>query len=222
MRRTLVIAVVVALACAASTLAGCVRLAGPAMPAPASAGDWPAGVKEAEVYTAVLRRYLGTPAENSFPEHTFTAVYVLDHAFAGAGDPMGSRGPGTPIADSTQRQVEAALAGTADVVFIGRSQHRDREPGQLRAGQERRHPDHARPAEGRRQRGDGGRQRLRRLPRRDVADLRGAQRAGLGLAGDRHYRPGGRRLTDRHRPRVPCRSERIGWPADHRRCRHLR
>ncbi|MFG2037896.1 hypothetical protein [Dactylosporangium sp. NPDC048998] len=113
MRRMLVIAVV-ALACAASTLAGCKGLTA----APASAGDWPAGVKEAEVYAAVLRRYLTTPAESSFSEHTFTTVYVLDNAVAGAGDPMGTPGPGTPIAENTQRQVTAALAGTADVVFI--------------------------------------------------------------------------------------------------------
>jgi hypothetical protein len=118
MRRPLVIAVV--LACAASTFAGCARPGTePAAPAAAaSAGDWPAGVKEAEVYTAVLRRYLGTPAENSFPAHTFTTVYVLDHAFAGAADPMTTQGPGIPIAESTQRQVTAALVGTAQVVFI--------------------------------------------------------------------------------------------------------
>jgi hypothetical protein len=115
MRRRLVIAVV-ALGCAASTLAGCARVtAEPAAPAPASAGDWPAGVKESETYTAVLRRYLGTPAENSFPKRTFTVVYVLDHAFADAAKPTGTHGSGTPIAQSTQRQVTAAVDG---VVFI--------------------------------------------------------------------------------------------------------
>jgi hypothetical protein len=124
MRRTLVIAVVT-LVCAASTSAGCARpAAGPGASTPASAsasasaGDWPAGVKEAEVYTAVLRRYLGTPSENSFPEHTFATAYLLDHAFAEAADPMGTHGTGTPIAQSTQRRLTAALAGTADVVFI--------------------------------------------------------------------------------------------------------
>jgi len=107
MRRTLVITIVLALA-----VAGCAR------PNPPQAGDWPAGVKEAEVYAAVLRRYLGTPAENSFPEHSFATVYVLDHAIASAGDPMGSPGSGTPIAENTQRQVKTALAGTAEVLFI--------------------------------------------------------------------------------------------------------
>jgi hypothetical protein len=112
MRRLLMIVVV--LACA-STIAGCARhITEPAAPA----GDWPAGVKEAEVYTAVLRRYLGTPGENSFPERSFKTVYVLDHAVAGAADATGTQGAGTPIAENTQRQIKAALAGTAEVVFI--------------------------------------------------------------------------------------------------------
>jgi hypothetical protein len=129
MRRTFVIAVLV-LACAAPALAGCARAnSWPTAPASAGdrpagdrpAGDRPAGVEEADVYTAVLRRYLGTPGENSFPEHTFTTVYVLDRTFADAGDPMNSRGPGTPIARNTQQQVTDAVKGTAgvtDVVFI--------------------------------------------------------------------------------------------------------
>jgi hypothetical protein len=45
-------------------------------------------------------------------------VYVLDHAVAEAGDPTGTHGPGTPIAESTQRQVTGDLVGTTEVVFI--------------------------------------------------------------------------------------------------------
>lgn len=81
-------------------------------------GNSSAGVEEVAVYVAVLRRYLSTPAENSFPERTFKAVYVLDHAHPDAGDPRGKLERGTPIAPHTQRQITAALAGVAQVSFI--------------------------------------------------------------------------------------------------------
>jgi hypothetical protein len=77
-----------------------------------------AGAKEAEVYVQVLRRYLSTPAENSFPGQTFKTVYVLNQAYADAADPSGMHGRGAPIAPQTQRQVAAALAGMAHVIFI--------------------------------------------------------------------------------------------------------
>ena len=88
----------------------------PTVHAPAS--DRPAAFTEAEVYIQVLRRYLSTPAENSFPSHTFTTVYVLNQAYPDAADPNGTQGRGTPIAPQTQRQVTAALAGIAHVIFI--------------------------------------------------------------------------------------------------------
>ena len=77
-----------------------------------------AGAKEAEVYVQVLRRYLSTPAENSFPGQAFTTVYVLNRAYPGAADPSGTHGRGAPISLRTQRQVTAALAGMAHVIFI--------------------------------------------------------------------------------------------------------
>jgi hypothetical protein len=77
-----------------------------------------AGAKEAEVYVQVLRRYLSTPAENSFPGQAFTTVYVLNRAYTDAADPSGTHGRGAPIAAQTQRQVTAALAGMAHVIFI--------------------------------------------------------------------------------------------------------
>ena len=103
--------------CGGSTAAG----APPAMHPPAS--DRPAAVtearaNEAEVYEQVLRRYLRTPAENSFPGQTFKTVYVLDQAYTDAADPSGKHGRGAPIAPRTQRQVTAALAGMAHVIFI--------------------------------------------------------------------------------------------------------
>jgi hypothetical protein len=48
-----------------------------------------AGVQEAEVYVQVLRRYLSTPAENSFPGQTFKTVYVLNQASSPASVPHG-------------------------------------------------------------------------------------------------------------------------------------
>ena len=100
--------------CAGSTAAG-------VAPAAASRTGTAAAVprgQQAEIYEAVLRRYLGTPAENSFPGRTFKTVYVLNQAYAGAADPNGAPGRGAPVGPQTQRQVAAALAGTAHIVFI--------------------------------------------------------------------------------------------------------
>jgi hypothetical protein len=107
--------------------AGCggsaVPVARPAVHAPASAG--PASVtgraKDADVYVQVLRRYLGTPGENSFPGRAFTTVYVLNQAYPDAADPTGTHDRGAPIAPLTQRQVAAGMAGTARVIFVADS-----------------------------------------------------------------------------------------------------
>ena len=88
----------------------------PAVHTPAAQA--PAGVSEAEVYVQVLRRYLSTPAENSFPGQAFKTVYVLDRAYRDAADPGGKHHRGTPITAQTRRQVTAALAGMAHLVFI--------------------------------------------------------------------------------------------------------
>nr|BFE58804.1 hypothetical protein GCM10020063_033300 [Dactylosporangium thailandense] len=100
------------------TLTGCARsaadpaarppsAAAPAVQSPSAAGDWPAGVKEAEVYTAVLHRYLATRSENSISENGFATTYVLDHDADGAA-----------IADNTQHQVTVALSDVTTVHFI--------------------------------------------------------------------------------------------------------
>ena len=102
--------------CGGSAAAG----APPTVHAPASdrpAAVTEAGAKEADVYVQVLRRYLSTPAENSFPQ-AFKTVYVLNQAYPDAADPMGRHTRGAPIAPQTQRQVTAALAGMAHVIFI--------------------------------------------------------------------------------------------------------
>ena len=84
----------------------------------APAGHASASVMQAGVYIQVLRRYLSTPAENSFPGQAFKTVYVLDRAYRDAADPGGKHHRGTPITAQTRRQVTAALAGMAHLVFI--------------------------------------------------------------------------------------------------------
>ncbi|MGN9774997.1 hypothetical protein ACTMS0_04350 [Micromonospora sp. H33] len=99
--------------------AGCARdtdAGGGARGGAAAAGDWTA-VDKAEVYVQVLRRYLSTPADSSFSQR-FKTVYILDQAYADAGDSRGQHEQGTAIAPNTQQQVTAALAGVAKVTFI--------------------------------------------------------------------------------------------------------
>jgi hypothetical protein len=92
----------------------------PTAPSP-SATVTAASTRQAEIYEQVLRRYLGTPAENSFPGRTFKVVYVLNQAYADAADPNGKHKQGDLVTPQTQAQVTAALAGTARVVFIADS-----------------------------------------------------------------------------------------------------
>lgn len=126
MRRTRpTMASAIMLAALAAGTAGCARSAATGAPAtvrpPVSqrATAFPAaGNKQAEIYEQVLRRYLGTPAENSFPGRTFKTVYVLNQVYADAADPTGKHRHGEPVAPQTQRQVTAALAGMARIIFI--------------------------------------------------------------------------------------------------------
>jgi hypothetical protein len=98
MRRLLTIAVIAVL-----LATGCDRpLRRDPQAVPTQAGTIPAShsateTREAEVYGHVLRRYLNTPAENSFPGKTFKTVYVLDSVRSDAGDPIGDTHAGRPI-----------------------------------------------------------------------------------------------------------------------------
>jgi hypothetical protein len=113
MQRALVsVAAAIVLIVLAVSAAGC----GGSASAGAPTGYRPTA--EAEVFVQVLRRYLSTPAENSFPSHTFKIVYVVDRAYPDAADPNATHKRGAPIAPETQRQVTAALAGLAHVIFI--------------------------------------------------------------------------------------------------------
>jgi hypothetical protein len=79
---------------------GCARAV--AAPVPASS---PADSRDADVYLAVLHRYLASPS-----------VYVLDRADPAAADPMsGRKNSGTPIAADVQQRITAGLPG---VVFV--------------------------------------------------------------------------------------------------------
>lgn len=97
--------------------------AAPTQAAPTQAATTPAvqsatGRKQAEVYEQVLRRYLSTPAENSFPGKAFKTVYVFDHVQSEAADPVGTTQAGTPIPSDVQTLITASLAQTAAVTFI--------------------------------------------------------------------------------------------------------
>ncbi|WP_433040048.1 hypothetical protein [Dactylosporangium sp. CS-033363] len=89
---------------AVAVLSGC---AATATEATGAAADWPAGMKEAEVYSAVLRQFLGSPSDNTFPGMTFATVYVLDRDEGG-----------TPIAANTREQVTKTLTDVTSVQFI--------------------------------------------------------------------------------------------------------
>src|SRR5689334_8700013 len=90
-----------ALVASVALVAGCARSGTPAVtgarPAGTAAAVPQGGGQQADIYEAVLRRYLGTPAENSFPGRTFKTVYVLNRAFADAADPTGRHGRGEPV-----------------------------------------------------------------------------------------------------------------------------
>jgi hypothetical protein len=73
---------------------------------------------QAQIYAAVLRRYLTTPQENS--NLTFATVFVLDHTDAAAADPMRTASSATtaPISAADHRSIIAALHYVATVQFV--------------------------------------------------------------------------------------------------------
>lgn len=114
-RRTVVAVVMLAV------LTGCAP-ATATQPASSGPSSTPAGGPaldaDSAVYVAVLRRYLSTPSDNSFPGRTFTTIYVLDRAVTGAGSPDGRQRAGTPIPAATQRAIVDALSGVATITFV--------------------------------------------------------------------------------------------------------
>jgi hypothetical protein len=73
----------------------------------------------ADIYVAVLRKYLSTPSDNSFAAGTFRLAFVFDRANAAAADPSGSHiDDGTPIPLSDQQKLTSALADLLPVTFV--------------------------------------------------------------------------------------------------------
>jgi hypothetical protein len=81
-------------------------------PEPSPAGE------RAQIFAAVLRRYLTTPEESSFGGG-FANVYVLDRTDGRAGEPLGTpSGVGTSIPAADQETIAQALADLTDVTFV--------------------------------------------------------------------------------------------------------
>ncbi|HZN18352.1 MAG TPA: hypothetical protein VFB84_09240 [Micromonosporaceae bacterium] len=96
----------------------------PSGPGPGSGGPSaqpePGVDRSAAVYSAVLRRYLTTSDHSYGDEHRFGTVYVLDHAVAGAADPMRTTQSGQrePISPDSQHAIVQALADVGAVEFV--------------------------------------------------------------------------------------------------------
>jgi hypothetical protein len=90
----------------------------PACAQPALPRDVPAESR-ADIYIAVLRRYLSTPSENSLPAGTFRRAFVLDRANPSAAEPIAShRGDGEQIPRSDQQRMASALADLMPIDFV--------------------------------------------------------------------------------------------------------
>jgi hypothetical protein len=89
-----------------------------ATPSTAPSNGTAAPSDQAAIYEAVVRRYLSTPGENSFP-NPFETAFVLDRADPSAADPMSGGTPaGPPITAAEQSYLVEALRDLADVVFV--------------------------------------------------------------------------------------------------------
>ena len=89
-------------------------------PGGATPAGSPAGTREADIYAAVLRRYLTHPTENSFPGFTFPVVYVLARTDVNAGGAghEGGTSPGPDISAGDQERIIAGLRDAGTVQFI--------------------------------------------------------------------------------------------------------
>jgi hypothetical protein len=97
----------------------CARADAAGDPAPPGTGQPAAAdTRDADVYVQVLRRYLGTPSENSFPDRTFQKIFVLDRAVPGVGDPQPHQAAGDAIPGDTQQRVAGAVADLGPVSFV--------------------------------------------------------------------------------------------------------
>ena len=100
-------------------MASCAGAGGPPIAQhPASESTTAGGSRDAEIYGAVLRRYLTTPGENA--NLRFTTVFVVDYADTNAADPMRTAPSDkvTPISPTDQFSITAALRDVAPVRFV--------------------------------------------------------------------------------------------------------
>jgi hypothetical protein len=86
----------------------------PATPSPSAA----APTEQAAIFATVVRRYLSTPSENSFPD-PFETAYLLERTDPSAADPMSGGVPtGAPITTAEQLYLQEALRDLAAVEFV--------------------------------------------------------------------------------------------------------
>ncbi len=90
-----------------------------ATPGTATPSTSPAApTKQAAIFAAVLRRYLSTPGENSFPD-PFETAYILSRTDPSAADPMSGGTPaGTPITAAEQSYLVETLRDLTEVEFV--------------------------------------------------------------------------------------------------------
>lgn len=117
---TAIVVLAAAAACSRDAAAGDPAPAPPAtgQPTTGNSGD-PVDTRDLAIYLEVLRRYLSTPNENSFPEHTFQRVFVLDRAVPGSGAPQAlPAAAGEPIPGPIRQRITAGLTDLGPVSFV--------------------------------------------------------------------------------------------------------
>jgi hypothetical protein len=89
-----------------------------AAPAGASSSPAASASRDAQIYSAVLRRYLTTPGENANLQ--FSNVFVTDHADVDAADPMRTTksDQAAPIVAADQLAIASAVRDVATIRFV--------------------------------------------------------------------------------------------------------
>jgi len=92
----------------------------PGAPDGTASASAPEGTRDADIFIAVVRRYLTNPSENSFPGFEFPVVYVLSRVDPGAAVPIdpASSPPGYDIAADDQQRIIASLRDVAAIQFV--------------------------------------------------------------------------------------------------------
>jgi hypothetical protein len=111
----------ICVATAALLLSACTHPAPVATDGPGQTAGGPSSAvptDQAAIFETVVRRYLSTPSENSFPD-AFETAYLLDRTDPSAADPMSGGAPtGEPITAAEQSYLREALADLAEIEFV--------------------------------------------------------------------------------------------------------